>query len=377
MRDTLAEQLLGDAMQWDTSTAKEEIGKLRYIAAVKYDGYRNFEPGNHFLESLALWLRHFNDVSERQIAYQFIMNRLVFISETQMDHLVSLLYPHRVMPILLEQTRMQDNINIYKIKRIRNSVTFRVLKRKTLFLGMSDGARIDSFRRKNALNNEQVCVSHDLSREKCERIEGDLKLWLEENHIKSEAKLINIFLVDDFSGSGNSILREKDGKFSGKLVRFFDECIENKVKLKERCIENGPNIFIVTYLASENGINNLKLRLEQFLAIKGQQKINCKILDPLQILNNELKIPQSSCKDDLAFDELLDKYYDDRIEDEHTKTGGEDVKHGYAGCALPLVLCHNCPNNSVFLLWAQIEKSSERPNFKGVFPRISRHLEGR
>jgi hypothetical protein len=225
MRDQVAEQLLGTVLDWDIPTAKEEISKLRYLAAVKYDSYRNFEPGRRFLESLVLWLRQFNTKNERHAAYRFIINRLLYVSDTQMDHLVGLLYPQRIFPILLDQASKKEGIPSYQIKKIRNSQAFNILKRKTLFLGMSDGARVDSLRRKNALTNEQVSVSYELSSEKWERMHEELEKWLIKNNIKPEATFENIFLIDDFSGSGNSILRYEDNKYKGKLEKFVDESL--------------------------------------------------------------------------------------------------------------------------------------------------------
>jgi hypothetical protein len=34
------------------------------------------------------------------------------------------------------------------------------------------------------------------------------------------------------------------------------------------------------------------------------------------------------------------------------------MKYGYANCALPVVLEHNTPNNSIPLLWAETEGKS-------------------
>ena len=53
---------------------------------------------------------------------------------------------------------------------------------------------------------------------------------------------------------------------------------------------------------------------------------------------------------------LTEIYYDPKIETKHTNVGG--VAHlglGYGGCALPLVLDHNTPNNAVALLWAETD----------------------
>jgi hypothetical protein len=64
---------------------------------------------------------------------------------------------------------------------------------------------------------------------------------------------------------------------------------------------------------------------------------------------------------------LIETYYDDSIEDEHTKKGGSDLKYGFAKSGLPLVVSHNTPNNSIALLWAQTEK------VRALFPRVTRH----
>lgn len=62
-----------------------------------------------------------------------------------------------------------------------------------------------------------------------------------------------------------------------------------------------------------------------------------------------------------------DTYYDaEKLEDRHTGS----VKLGFSQCALPVVLYHNTPNNSISILWAY-----ENATFKGLFPRVPRHKE--
>jgi hypothetical protein len=376
LRDTLAEQLLTQVMDWDTPTAKREFAKIRYLAGVKYDGYQNFEPGRRFVESLGMWLRQFKTVDERRVAYQFVMTRMVYVSGTQMDHLVDLFYPQRVLPLLLDQSRVKDGVSPYQVRKIRTSTTFSVLQRKTLFLGMSDGARIDAFRRKNALNNEQVSVSYELSPEKATRMAEKLREWLADKKIEAEPTFENIFLIDDFSGSGRSILRFENGIFKGKLARFVEETLKNN--LGKICVAGGAHLFVATYLGTGGAKRHLTEALDALCkTIPNSCLADCVVLDPLQVFEDKLSVPQADNPSDLAFDGLLGTYYDDRLEDENTKTGGTDVKHGYAGCGLPLVLCHNCPNNSVYLLWGQTERLPDRDGLQALFPRISRHLESR
>ena len=67
----------------------------------------------------------------------------------------------------------------------------------------------------------------------------------------------------------------------------------------------------------------------------------------------------------------MSRYFDSDVVDEHYKKGKHDLPYlGFNECALPLVLNHNSPNNSVAILWLPADKK-----YKGLFPRISRHRE--
>jgi hypothetical protein len=101
-----------------------------------------------------------------------------------------------------------------------------------------------------------------------------------------------------------------------------------------------------------------------------------KFLDPVLIINDDVILSEDR-KYEPGFCGLLEKYYDKDIEDSGTKTGKTDLIYGYAGCGLPLVLNHNCPNNSVYLLWALSKAAKKQDGLNALFPRIYRHWEGR
>ena len=88
--------------------------------------------------------------------------------------------------------------------RILNSDGFRRVKRKSLFLGLSDGARVDVFRRVADLSNEQVHATYHLSDGKAK----DMVKELRKDLASPEESFTTLFLIDDFSGSGDSLLRE-------------------------------------------------------------------------------------------------------------------------------------------------------------------------
>jgi hypothetical protein len=75
-----------------------------------------------------------------------------------------------------------------------------------------------------------------------------------------------------------------------------------------------------------------------------------------------------------GFLELVRDYYDDSIETKHMKLGGEDARLGFGQCALPLILEHNTPNNSLALLWAETEGKDGKHAMRPLFRRRQRHV---
>ena len=78
------------------------------------------------------------------------------------------------------------------------------------------------------------------------------------------------------------------------------------------------------------------------------------------------------------FLELIRTYYNPLIRTKHTDVGGvTDLGLGFGGCALPLVLEHNTPNNAVALLWAEtdgdVREGVSAPSMRPLFRRRQRH----
>jgi hypothetical protein len=372
MKQKLAEQLLAYYLEWNDEVAQDEIKYLQFMARLKYDHYHNFEPGMRFIASLAMWLSQFKTIEERQSAYNFVKTKLIFISNDEINQLVDIAYPERIFPVILKQVAQELNKPTYCIKKIENSQLFKVQKRKSLFLGMSDGCRIDILRRRIFLDNEQVSASYELSEHKCADLKKDLQEWLTKENDTSEPYFVNIFLVDDFSGSGTSIIREKEGKLKGKLNTLMELLSQEKnlgsITSKE------TNLYLLLYVATKQALKHISSLLPR-LAEKHNGDIQ--VLEPLQSLKTNYRdLPKELPKD---FSDVIKKYYDPRARDKHTDVGGtKDVRYGYAGCGLSLIFEHNTPNNSLALLWADWdEKDEKNPGMKALFPRISRHKEER
>jgi hypothetical protein len=367
LKENLAEKLLGTVMNWSAADVAAERPMLQAMAAFKYDSYEQFSPGLRFIESLALWLDQFNPV-ERRVAYDFIKSSLVFCSADEMDHFVEIVYQDYIRPMLLKKEAIEKQLNSCHLGRISSSIDFRLRQRQTLFLGLSDGARIDSFRRCNPdLNHEQIWQTHELADERVTALLE--KLNEHASHISGKKvaglQFNSIVLLDDFSASGSSYFTTKDdGTDSGKIAKFLRTLADTKQNLHEICAPNGVDLLILIYMATEQAIKHLRASLTG----KTFPRIKLITVDCVQSVPDSLKMPRSSAE---PFARLINDYYDPNIFDPHMQKGNTiDGKFGYADCGLPVVIHHNTPNNSLPILWFY-----ERCSKRGLFPRVQRHKE--
>ena len=89
MNPEIAEALLrvvmGEAAEGDFP---DQLGVLRDLAIYKYDEYGQYVPGRQFIASLAGWLTQFDSGVERQNALRYVRERLMYVSDIEMRHLV-------------------------------------------------------------------------------------------------------------------------------------------------------------------------------------------------------------------------------------------------------------------------------------------------
>ena len=275
MRKDLAESLLAKIMEWSDEEKAAERAYLESFASYKYDEYQQFSPGKRFIESLALWLGQFDEGGERREAYEFVRRRLLFISTDEMNHLVELTFPTIIRPILIADTATELGVDPHRVKAIVNTVEYRTRLRQTLVLGLSDGARTDWFRRANPqeMSNEQVFHAYDVSDAKSEGMVKDLEKHLEKilgrSPKEDEKRFRYIVLLDDFTGSGTSFIREdKDGGWTGKIAKIVDGLMKAK-NLGDTIAEEGVKIIIILYVAGDQAIEHIEKRLPKLTFDKG------------------------------------------------------------------------------------------------------------
>ena len=360
MQQELAQRLLSATLNW----SNEEIEKYRELlddfSELKYDQYQQYKPSSRFVENLCIWLNQFKP-EEREIALNFILNNLVFISPAEMQHLVNSVYPEIVLPVLEKQTEALTIAMKNNASHVDDVVE--LISRQSLFLAMSDGARIDVFRRASKLDHDQVCVNYDLSDTKFGEVISEMKKRTKElsdtNGLPSTLltdSFRNVFLLDDFSGSGVSYLRKEDGVWKGKINKVLSHLINERI-IQLDGTERNPEIHIILYLITTRAYTALKNNIDEYCRDKDIQIVihYLQIIEPVTLTDEE--------------ENWLKEYYDPVIEDTHYRKGNMDYPHhGFDGCALALVIYHNTPNNSFPILWA---------GDNALFPRVTRHKDVR
>lgn len=371
MQQELAERLLARIMEWNDETNAAERSRLERFAAYKYDQYQQFAPGRRFLESLALWLQQFDEGKERDVAYRLVRDRLVFVSDQEVDSLVELAFPTIIRPVLLEDAAQAMGTSPHRCKEIVKGKEYRSLQRRTLVLGLSDGARTDRFRRVNAgdISHEQVFHAYDISDTKADdltdKLRRDLAGMLERVPTTEEGRFQYVVLLDDFTASGLSYIRKhrESAEWVGKIPKIIEQ-LSGEEGLGQCIANSGVRVLVVLYIASKQAMKQIRESLESVGFEKGTVELRV-----VFELDRETRL---AVEKEVELFELLERaeYFDVKADDEHAEVGRTSMRLGFADGRLPLVLSHNTPNNSIYLLWAE-----DGHSVLGLFPRVSRHRQ--
>ena len=380
MNQDLGLRILSQILDWPDEHARKEFDWLRLMARLKYDGYRDFQAGMRFVESLVTWLQQYTK-AERPIAYQFVRSALVYIGPSEMQRLVEQFYPRFVRERLIRTVAQLRGTQTYRVLADPGaSAAVDRLRRQTLFMGLSDGARIDIVRHTNVglLTNEQLVVGTQVDKDKWQ----DLRDKLREELHDPNARFAIIYLLDDFMGTGTSLLRYEDErrKWKGKLVKFRDSLEAAAAELgKDQLLEPDWRLCVHHYIGSADAHGAIERRALDAKAALASPMWSCPVDFSFgTVLPADLPIDKNPERF-AQFLELTRTYYDPVLRTKHTDVG--KVNHlglGYGGCALPLILDHNTPNNSVALLWAETEGGQRdggitAPAMRPLFRRRQRH----
>jgi hypothetical protein len=215
------------------------------------------------------------------------------------------------------------------------------------------------------LSNEQVLIATQVHETKWTSVLKELR----EDTKDADARFQFVFLLDDFTASGQTLLRleKEDLRWAGKLVRFWDEV---KPHLATHFAE-GWGLGVHHYVGSHGAARRVEESDRRLRNARPESWF------PSVEFTFGMTLPSTTVLDpgrDAAFLALADAHYDPSIETRHTAVGGGTVVRGFGECALPLVLEHNTPNNSMALLWAESSGAGGRHPMRPLFRRRQRHV---
>ena len=401
MKDSLARKLLTRAIDWPTDRLTAERHDLHLLADYKYDEYQQFAPGMRFMESLVLWLTRFESPEEKNAAYDLFKKNLIFISAKEIEHLIQMTYMDTIRPYLIRHVAKKHQFDEFAVKKIVNSNHFEIAQRKCLFLGLSDGAKLDLFRRfSTSLKHEQIYPTYLITEDKARELSKELNRDIGNLTGKpANEKYELIFLIDDFTASGTSYIREECGCHAGKIAKFLkqvisdDECdVHTQVHDSSRHESSNPPhilrlktrgsngvqcdfiaetidkknlmICVVLYVATTSAIQRIKDRISKHIAhtsIKVEVYAVQELDDSVRLNSEDLERLEGVLKNNFQ--------YDDIVTPEYKKGRHDNPHHGFDSGCLSLVLNHNCPNNSLPVLWYE----NEAKGIPALFPRVQRY----
>ena len=280
--------------------------------------------------------------------------------------------PETVTPYLRKVAAVEAGIKAYEVwGRTEGVAAFNRRLRRCLFVGLSDGSRIDILRRANArrLSQEQVVPMMNVDNEKWRDLGSELR-----KDQGNDSKFNDVYLIDDFTASGTTFIREVDGKWKGKLKKFNDIINKARSDLKNDFpIAENYDLHIHHYISTHQARETLSSRVEEASQKWSEKSFGSVAITEGTLLPASLKMIGDSDTSMLA---ICDRYYDDqlyqRLKKHCDEAGQKDMRRGYADCALPLVLEHNTPNNSISILWAETS-GKHGPAMRPLFHRVDRH----
>lgn len=375
MKDDFARQALVQLLpEEDREELLPDLRRLSTLAAFKYDDYQQFRPGRKFLESLVRWLEK-KKPEHRAAAFHFVLNRLIFFSRADVFHYTTMAYRHEVRRRILRHEADALEVPIHRLLHFSRSQTMRAIEKQTIFLGLSDGAHIDDFRRSAGIANDMVHTTYELNDSRLKKMYRHCADWikkheqeiLDEPYLDSvEPRIRHVCLIDDFTASGTSFIRREGEDWKGKIPSF----LKNHPGGKGEAFDwEKTRLFLVFYIASQYARETIIKRMEEYnIWRQKNRKTRLKYeLVVVQRLGDEIRIRKDGPEASFIEAQNIEKTGSSSME----KGGHEGHQTwGFYECALPVVLSHNTPNNSIAPLW--VYEDLDEP---GLFPRITRHWD--
>lgn len=319
MNDNLAVSLLAKVTKWDDKRLSKELPKLSFMARTKYDSYSQFDPGFRFMSSFAQWMSQF-DKEDVETIYSAFNKHLTFISSEQIKYLVDLMYSSKIKPFIRDLAASRAGLSRYQLNKIETSQEYKIQKRLSLVVGLSDGSHTDILRRTAGFSNEQVLPMYYPNQEKLQDMYDELQ---KDSLLKGTSRNLfeSLFLVDDFTASGTSFARKEEGKFKGKIIKVLKGLKpkeastdgksgdESSIELSDLFVKDKIKVNALFCVATEEAVENINREVGNYLSDNGMNDLIQFNVDCVQLIKSEeieLIKNHSGLKNVLK----KDKYYD-------------------------------------------------------------------
>lgn len=322
--------------------SSDEAARISFLSRRKYERYDHFYPGESFDNRLFNWLERNFDKKERQIAIKIVKN-LKFISEYEIKELAIQTF-EKVKYLIVNEVNISKN-NWYNYIESKNIKLEEELA-KSIFIACADDIHFDFFRRYAMMHNSTLNKDNFLEYYKRDRFS-----------LEELPKFNRIFLLDQLSGSGTTIIRYEDDEWKGKIPTFNN--------IWKNYILSVP-IYYCPYLLSSVSKINLKTKIPLYLHEHKDLKLSINPTCNINISPCLVNDQGNDIDENRPVSKLCKKYYNRFEEDEHTKKGGP-VCYGYGRAGLTLIIQSNCPNNTIPVLWHSFN------DWYPLFPRVSHH----
>ena len=368
MKEGLGEKAVSKVMGWRTpDQAQGSRRRLRALAASGCGDYIRLRPGMRLVESMALWLSRFKP-DERQAAHGFVVKRVIFITRSRMEHAASIACPDLVAPALIRQAADESSgrLLFWRVWEVLGSDEFRMMLAQCLLAGMSGGSHMDLFRSSRGggdTGHEQALRPHGVSGSRSRNLAGSLEDRMSKCGGRADPPALlfrNVLLIDDSSASGKPYLRGPDA--AGNIARFRESINGQREQMQGLADKGDLRVHVPLYAATDRAVDAIRDASRR--PLPGMSLT----VDAVRTIPSGIKLGEDRGPDFYrlaSWDQ--DKYGRSTPPDRHIREGASEKPYPWFGqCALPLVLRHNTPSNSLPILHAN-EK-----NFAGPLPRIRR-----
>ncbi len=330
------------------------------LSRYKFSTYMQFDPPVRFQIILENWINNFLSDKDKFTAFK-LSSRILFITQHELEYLQRYVYRK-----FISQYGWQINESLEEF----------------LFVPLEEDVKVAEFFRLNQISGREDKVGGSKSYLNCidefiqpikeiEKIDNGIKqikscehlnnldrdniiAIMEKAKIQYTAELEKknkdyeqrkyLILLTDFSGSGATVKND----ITRILTHYSFEFV-----------------FLFSYIICEDSLNKLLITSEQ-----NANKIN--IIYGLLLTSKAKCFAEDSIilfdPDKSEIRKLCDKYFFQLKEHPDVKQWQEDIKYGFKENQLTLVLDHNCPNNTLPIMWA------ENSNWKALFPRVPKYI---